>query len=244
VTQAEEWFAGFRLSDLTTAEVDDLESYLVPLADSVRELVDATIRTTVGRDEVLRAKAAIDAVTARLRAEQLPGPAGVIFNAEGRSWQWGNAAVGIRNAAAPQMTIVQDPDGLVHSDVVLGAASEGPPGMVHGGVAALLLDHLMGATASRLERPSMTGTLTLRYRRATPLGPIRLEGRVDRIEGYKTIVLAHIADPDGVTVEAEGVFVMPRWAREHFAMPRPGEDGPPGAGRPPAGAPGREAERP
>jgi acyl-coenzyme A thioesterase PaaI-like protein len=112
-----------------------------------------------------------------------------------------------------------DPDGLVHCDVVLGAAAEGPPGKVHGGMLALLLDHLMGATASSLERPAMTGTLTLRYVRATPLGPIRLEGRIDRHEGYKTIVLATVADPDGVTVEAEGVFVMPRWARDHFPMP-------------------------
>ena len=91
----------------------------------------------------------------------------------------------------------------------------------------------MGATASSLERPAMTGTLTLRYVRATPLGPIRLEGHVDRHEGYKTIVLATVSDADGVTVEAEGVFVMPRWAREHFPMPasgavaRPRRDGVP-----------------
>jgi acyl-coenzyme A thioesterase PaaI-like protein len=224
VTQAEEGFAGFRLSDLTTEEVDRLESYLVPLADSVRALVDATIRTTAGRDEVLRAKAEIDAVTARLREGQVPGPAGVHFNAEGRSWQWGNAAVGRRNAAAPQMDIRHDADGLVHCDVVLGAAYEGPPGKVHGGVAALLLDHLMGATASRLERPAMTGTLTIRYLRATPLGPVRLEGRIDRHEGWKTIVLARVADADGVTIEAEGVFVMPRWAREHFPKPGAGAE--------------------
>lgn len=227
MTEAEEGFAGFRLSPLTTDEVDELESYLVPLAGSVRELVDATIRTTADRDEILRARAEIDAVTARLRARQMPGPAGVNFNAEGRSWQWGNAAVGNRNAAAPQMTIHHDPNGLVHCDVVLGAAAEGPPGKVHGGMLALLLDHLMGATASSLERPAMTGTLTLRYVRATPLGPIRLEGHIDRHEGYKTIVLATVADPDGVTVEAEGVFVMPRWAREHFPMPTPGAVGRP-----------------
>jgi hypothetical protein len=65
----------------------------------------------------------------------------------------------------------------------------------------------------------MTGTLTLRYVRGTQLGPIRLDGRVDRYEGYKTIVTATISDADGVTVAAEGVFVMPRWARDLFPMP-------------------------
>jgi acyl-coenzyme A thioesterase PaaI-like protein len=210
---------GFRLSDLTTAEVDELESYLVPLADAVRDLVDATIRTTAGRDVVERATAEIDAITARLRAHQETGPSGVHFNAEGRSWQWGNAAVGKRNAAAPQMDVHIGDDRRTSADLVLGAAQEGPPGKMHGGVAALLLDHFMGVTASSMQRPSMTGTLTLRYVRGTPLGPIHLEGRVDRYTGYKTIVLATISDPDGVTVEAEGVFVMPRWARELFPMP-------------------------
>jgi acyl-coenzyme A thioesterase PaaI-like protein len=212
-------FGGFQISDLSTAEVERIESYLVPLAESVRALVDATIRTTVGQDEAVAARATIDAVTERLRASQIDGPAGVHFNAEGRAWQWGNAAVGLRNAAAPTMDIEHDADGLVHCDVVLGAAHEGPPGKVHGGLAALLLDHFMGVTASHQRRPAMTGTLTLRYVRATPLGPVRLEGRIDRYEGYKTIVLAQISDADGVTVEAEGIFVMPRWAREHFPMP-------------------------
>jgi acyl-coenzyme A thioesterase PaaI-like protein len=212
-------FAGFRFTDIPTAEIDRLESYLIPLADSVRDLVDATIRTTASSDEIRRAQAEIDKITARLRAEQIDGPAGVHFNAEGRSWQWGNAAVGVRNAAAPQMEIQTDESGLVYAEVNLTAASEGPPGKVHGGVLALLLDHLMGVTASHLERPSVTGTLTIRYRRVTPLGPIRIEGRIDRHEGYKTIVLAQVSDADGVTVEAEGIFVMPRWAREYFPMP-------------------------
>lgn len=210
---------GFRFSDATTAEIDQLESELVPLAESVRALVDATIRTTVDIEQIRSARAEIEAVTARLRSAQLPGPAGVHYNREGRSWQWGNAAVGLRNAAAPPMTVRTDPSGLTQADVTLGAAHEGPPGQLHGGIAALLLDHLMGVTASRSERPTMTGTLTLRYRRATRLGPVRVEGRIDRHEGFKTIVLARILDADGVTVEAEGIFVVPRWARERFGKP-------------------------
>jgi acyl-coenzyme A thioesterase PaaI-like protein len=208
---------GFRFSDLSTAEIDRLESFLVPLTESVRALVDATIRTAVDVTEIDRARAEIDAVTERLRSAQLDGPAGVHYNAEGRSWQWGNAAVGPRNAVAPPMTVRADESGLIVADVQLGAAYEGPPGHLHGGVAALLLDHLMGVTASRSARPMMTGTLTLRYRRATPLGAVRVEGWIDRHEGVKTIVGARILDADGVTVEAEGIFVVPRWARERYS---------------------------
>jgi acyl-coenzyme A thioesterase PaaI-like protein len=203
----------FLHEEIPTHEIDRLEAVYRGLADAVRGLVDATIRTTVDEDVVRRTQADVEALVERLRASQLDGPAGVRFNSEARSWNWGNAAVGTRNAIAPPLELVRDPDGLMHADVVLGAAYEGPPGLVHGGVSALLIDHLMGETASAgHSRVTFTGTLTLRYRRATPLGPLRLEGRIDREEGRKVYVVAHIADADGPTVEAEGVFIVPRWA--------------------------------
>jgi len=199
--------------EIPTAEVDRLEVVYAGLADSVRDLVDATIRTTVDDETIRRTQAEVGALAERLRARQLDGPAGVRFNSEARSWNWGNAVVGLRNALAPPLTLVRDEDGLVHADTVLGAAYEGPPGLVHGGVAALLLDHLMGETASAGHtRITLTGTLTMRYRRGTPLGPLRLESRIDREEGRKVYVVAHLADPDGITVEADGVFIVPSWA--------------------------------
>ncbi|MEV7431457.1 PaaI family thioesterase [Nocardioides sp. NPDC092400] len=198
--------------DVPTAEVDRLEALHRPLADSVRELVDATIRTTVDDEEVHAVRAEVDALVARLRARQLDGPAGVRYNSEARSWSWGNAVVGQRNAVAPPLRVVHEPDGLAHAETVLGAAYEGPPGMVHGGVAAMLLDHVMGETASAFKRVTFTGTLTMRYVRSTPLGPVRIESRIAREEGRKVFVVATIGDPDGVTVEADGVFIVPRWA--------------------------------
>ncbi|MFI7589729.1 PaaI family thioesterase [Spongisporangium articulatum] len=216
---------GFRFSDVPTEEIDRLEAELVPLADSVRALVDATIRSTVDLDEIRRARAEVDAVTARLRAAQMEGPAGVHFNAEGKAWHWGNAAVGARNAVAPPMPVRRDPDGVTRADVELGAAYEGPPGKVHGGVTALLLDHLMGVTASDGSRPTMTGTLTIRYERATPLGTVHLEGRIRGEEGVKVFVEALVLDDEArVCVRAEGVFVVPRWARQFAGLPEESGD--------------------
>jgi acyl-coenzyme A thioesterase PaaI-like protein len=93
--------------------------------------------------------------------------------------------------------------------VSLGAAYEGPPGQVHGGVCALILDHVLGATAHQPGRPAYTGTLTLRYGRGTPLGPVRVDAHVDRIDGAKTFAKGHISDSQGITVTAEGVFIIP-----------------------------------
>ena len=71
--------------------------------------------------------------------------------------------------------------GEVCAQVELGAAYEGPPGLVHGGVTMLLLDHLMGEVGSDgHRRVTMTGTLTGRYAAPTPLGPVVLEGWIAR----------------------------------------------------------------
>ena len=97
------------------------------------------------------------------------------------------------------------------TDFVLGAAYEGPPGHVHGGVCALILDHVLGATAHQPGKPAVTGTLTLRYLRGTRLGlPLRASARVDRTEGAKTFAVGRISDADGATVQAEGIFIHPR----------------------------------
>ncbi len=59
----------------------------------------------------------------------------------------------------------------------------------------------------------MTGTLNVRYRGATPLGRIRGEARVDRVEGVKTFVTGTITSKGKVCAEAEGIFILPKWAR-------------------------------
>ncbi len=54
------------------------------------------------------------------------------------------------------------------------------------------------------------GTITVRYLRPTRLGALRAEARVERIDGSKTYATGHLSTVDGVTVEAEGVFITPR----------------------------------
>ena len=189
---------GFIHDETPTAEVQRREGELGPLAGAVRDLVDATIRTTVDLDELRAVRREVESLVARLRTDQLAGTPGVRFNSEGHAWNWGNAVVGIGNAVAPPLDIVHERPGKAHAEVVLGAAYEGPPGLVHGGVSAMLLDHIMGEVAANgFTRVTFTGTLTMTYRRGTPLGPLRLESHIDREEGRKVWVKASIAAADG-----------------------------------------------
>lgn len=195
-------------------DVSQLESVYAPLAESVRRLLDISIRTEAGPTAVAAAIARIDSAADELSDQLLPGPFGVHRTPDGQTIAWGNAVIGQRNPVAPPLVIHHDPDGLVWSEFVLGAAYEGPPDTVHGGVCALVLDHVLGATAHQPDKPAFTGTLTLRYRRPTALGRrLRAEARVDRVDGVKIFAVGHLADEDGVTVEAEGVFIQPRDTR-------------------------------
>jgi acyl-coenzyme A thioesterase PaaI-like protein len=197
------------LENLSAEDVARLRGVYEPLTESVRALIDATIRTEVDAETVAAARAEIDAATARLRSQQIDGAFGVRYTRGGDRMAWGNPVIGIRNPTAPPLVIERDA-----SDFHLGAAFEGPPGHVHGGVAALVLDHILGEAASNGEDPRFTGTITLRYLRTTRLGRLHSEARIDRTEGVKTFAVGHLADEDGITVEAEGVFIQPRWARD------------------------------
>ena len=58
---------------------------------------------------------------------------------------------------------------------------EGPPTCVHGGVIAETFDEVLGAANMVAGHPGMTGTLTIRYRKPTPLRtPLRIEAPVPR----------------------------------------------------------------
>ena len=204
----------FTLENISAEDVERLRALYEPLAQSVRELIDATVRTQADAATVAAAKSEIDSATARLRQKQLDGSFGVRYLASGERMAWGNAVIGIRNPIAPPLEIHHDATGKSFCDFHLGAAYEGPPGHVHGGVAALILDHLLGEAASDGINPRLTGTISFRYVRANRLGHLHAEAITTRIDGVKTFAAGHLADEEGVTVEAEGVFILPRWARD------------------------------
>ncbi|OBK84390.1 thioesterase [Mycolicibacter sinensis] len=205
-------------SNVPTISADEsalLSQRYGPLAQAVRELIDATIRTQADDSTIREVTTAVRQMTERLHAGILSESPGLRYVVDGRPLAWGNAVVGLRNPIAPPLVIEHGENGHCWSDFHLGAAYEGPPSLVHGGVSALVLDHLLGEAASEgLTKPLFTGTITVKYLRGTPLGPLRAEASVYRRERIKTYARGHIADASGVTVEAEGVFIMPAWARD------------------------------
>lgn len=181
---------------------------------SVRALADATLRTQVGADEIARAEAEIRAITERLAADQIPGTYGEHQLNGGVISDWGNTAVGLRNAMAIPVKFTFEPE-RVWAELTPGALYEGPPGHMHGGMIALLLDQVLGELAAHLGKPGLTASLSVDYKRPTKLNQsLRLEAWLDRSEGYKTWTKGTLSDANGVCAEGTGVFILPRFLRE------------------------------
>ncbi|MEO3756869.1 PaaI family thioesterase [Mycobacterium sp. B14F4] len=192
-------------------ELRALRSVYEPLAQSVRRLIDVSIRSEADARTVKSAMDKIDSAAAELGTSLHEGSFGLQHSSDGQAMVWGNVVIGLRNPAAPPLTVHHEADGTVWAEFTLGAAYEGPPGHVHGGVCAMILDHVLGATAHKPGRPAFTGTLSVRYLRGTPLGrPLRAQARIERVEGAKTFAAGHISDDEGVTVQAEGIFIHRR----------------------------------
>ena len=207
----------YRVVEMSADELEAERRVYGGLAASVRALAEASLRTTVAPDVATEVSKRVDELTELLRAEQIEGSYGVSVTRDGHVLGHGNAVVGMRNPVAVPLEMQRSPEGRAWASFHLNALYEGPPTKVHGGVAALILDQVLGEAAAAGGSPGMTGTLTLRYRRNLPLGDCSVEGWIDRVEGVKTIVRGVVRDAeDRDCVEAEGVFILPRWAREQL----------------------------
>ncbi|MCW2946559.1 MAG: thioesterase superfamily protein [Actinoallomurus sp.] len=184
---------------------------LAELAASVRELIASVVLTDAETAEVAAVAREVDALTRRLAVARRTAPPVTEVDASGVIRQPGSPVTGELNPIAPPIVISLSPDGAARAEFTLSAVYEGPPGFVHGGVSAMILDHLSGSAAAANGTPGMTAGLDLRYRRPTPHGvPLSAEARTVRVDGRKTFVESRIIGPDGeVTTEATGVFVMP-----------------------------------
>ena len=115
---------------------------------------------------------------------------------------------GVSNPLAPPLYLRVEGDEIV-GEGRFGSAYEGAPGCVHGGFVLAAFDEVLGLAQDLGGQPGMTGTLTTKFRRPTPLHTdLRFVARIDRIEGRKTFTVGELYDPDGnLLAESDAVFI-------------------------------------
>lgn len=184
---------------------------LCALAQGTRDLMDAVALTDVGEDELSAVTAELSALTARLRAAARSTPQPFEVAPDGTLRHLGNAVTGAANPHALPLVVERAPGGGVRAHLSFRPLHEGPPGSVHGGISAMILDHLLGQAVAAAGLAGMTGTLSVRYRAPVPYGtPLLATAEHTRSEGRKSWAEGRIALPDGtVLAEATGLFVTP-----------------------------------
>jgi len=115
--------------------------------------------------------------------------------------------IGLSNPLAPPLQRVEG-GGPDEWEVTFGDTYEGHPGLVHGGYVAAVIDHVLGVAAVSSGVTSMTGTLTTRYRRPTPLNRrLVCIGTVERVEGRKVFCRATLTADGALLAEADGIYL-------------------------------------
>ena len=198
------------------------------LVDATRSLV-TTLRTAdAPTDAIERAAALVREATALLAPHHVSGTPGQnslrvgeldreqFSTREPARFFPYSPVVGPLNPIAPPLTFTFDGERLSGTGT-LASPYTGPPGAVHGGVIALVLDELLGAVNACLGLGAFTGTLTVRYERPTPIErEIAFESWVERTEGRKVFTHGTISAGGEVTARAEGVFIR---VEQPFADP-------------------------
>lgn len=112
------------------------------------------------------------------------------------------------NPIAPPLTLTVE-EGCARGRVETSAVFYGPPGRVHGGVVATLLDHTMGSMLNLLGRASYTARLTIDYLSPAPLGAaLDLAAGIERAEGRRTFTWGTIHADGTLIAHANGLFAL------------------------------------
>ena len=200
-----------RLQQMRATEPSAQRAQARRLADATREVIERLVATKAPAGVLEAAAAQLEAVAASLEGY----PRGHTFEGFAESSNSGDPhaffdhspLIGMANPLAPPLRL-EVAGGRVVGAARFGSAYEGPPGCVHGGYIAAAFDEVLGMAQSLGGRPGMTGTLTIRYRRPTPLhADLTFDAGLDGTEGRKIFTSGRLLHDGEVTAEAEAVFI-------------------------------------
>ena len=190
------------------------------LAAAMRDVIERLITTEAPEDELRVAADRLERYAEHLlthpRAFTTWGsPEAAIAGTTGGFFDL-SPLMGLANPLAPPIYLRVE-DGVVRGTANFGWAYQGPPGHLHGGFIAAMFDEALGLAQSMSGSPGMTGTLTVRYRKPTPLyTDLDIEARFLRMEGRKIFTEAKLFAGGELKAEAEAIFISIDLSKMHL----------------------------
>jgi acyl-coenzyme A thioesterase PaaI-like protein len=170
---------------LTVARVSDSHDRL---GGVLRELADLAVRTAASPAQLDAAASALE----RVRADLAAAP----------------QQARLHDTPFHPMSIVGGTAHPIAPQLRVRPAYEGGPGLAHGGILSLLIDHAMGQALFVSGHAAMTVSLEVRFRAPTPIErQLDVSARLAAVDGRKLHVTARIELDGTATVDASGVFV-------------------------------------
>ncbi len=180
-------------------------------AESARKMIENLVICTASEDTLNQLADQLEAAADKLAETLLTkgrfdgsGIKARTFN--DRGYELGPVE-GRSNPLAAPLTTWIDKKG-VHGRANMGWRYEGPPHTVHGGHVAALFDQFLGVGQKITGTPGVTGELTVRYHKLTPLNTdLELFGWLEESKGRKIIMSAEIRANGVVTASCKGLFI-------------------------------------
>jgi acyl-coenzyme A thioesterase PaaI-like protein len=185
------------------------------LADAVRELLDTSVGSTADDTALEAARDLVGQAVAAL-AQGRPTEAGPVHTMAFRHAH--SLVTGTANAVAPPVRIVVE-DEEVRGTFRLGKRHEGAPGLAHGGIVSLVLDHALGEAALAKGVGGMTVELDVRFLAPTRLdADLEVRARVTEVDGKKVRIGGTISQDGEPTATATALFIQldPKKAAQLF----------------------------
>jgi uncharacterized protein (TIGR00369 family) len=125
---------------------------------------------------------------------------------------------GTENPHSIGVTWYMREDGAMVTEIAFTQAQQGPPGHVHGGASAAVLDEAMGGAVWGAGFKALAVNLTVDYRRPLPLGqPVFVEAHLVDREGRTIRARGEIRLADGtVAVVGRGIYIEASHLIEQF----------------------------
>ena len=199
-----------RAYGLPLVQGTEIPAELRSLVSRVHDLIDAVANTEVDTDTLAETAATVEGLTERLNVARREIGTMVARELGDGTTEIGtitNIVAGDTNPAAPRLALMRTDEGL-RAEITLNTIYQGPPGLVHGGWIAAMLDQAVGSVSAVETSPGLTANLEIDYRRPTPLfTPLEITSWVDRVEGRKVYVAGQIRAHGEVTAEGTALMI-------------------------------------